>query len=81
MLFSETNIPTLEIIQGTECIGDSLYKINTNTLNLSSYVEGMQSDIVQTWNQLQNDLTNASSVLSQIPVSYTHLTLPTILRV
>ena len=66
MLFSEINIPTLQIIQGTECIGDSLYKINTNTLNLSSYIEGIQSDVRETYYQLQNDVTNASSVLTRI---------------
>jgi len=66
MLFSEINYPKLEIIAGTECIGDSLYKINANTINLSSYVVGMQSDISQTWYQLQNDIVGATSVLARV---------------
>lgn len=66
MLFSEINYPKLEVIAGTECIGDSLHKINANTINLSSYVIGMQADISQTWYQLQSDVGNANSILSRI---------------
>ena len=66
MLFSEINNPKLEIIAGTECIGDSLYKINTNTINLSSYVIGIQADVSQTWYRLQTDVGNANSILAKI---------------
>ena len=66
MLFSETNVPNLQIIEGTECIGDSLYKINTNSSNLQSYIEGLQTDVLTLDNTLSNELTNSEAVLSRI---------------
>lgn len=66
MLFSEFNTPTLDIIAGTECIGDSLYKINTNAVILSSFVVGMQSDIVAAWEVIQSTVGDAEGVLFRV---------------
>jgi hypothetical protein len=66
MLFSETNVPTLQIIDGTECIGDSLTKINTNAINLQTYINGLQTDIITVNDTLGSEITNADAVLSKI---------------
>lgn len=66
MLFSETNVPTLQIIDGTECIGDSLTKINTNAINLQTYINGLQTDIITVNDTLDSEITNADAVLSKI---------------
>lgn len=66
MLFSETNVPNLQVIEGTECIGDSLIKINTNAINLQTYINGLQTDIVTVNDTIDSQITNADAVLSKI---------------
>lgn len=63
---SYTDVPPLQIVDGTEAIGDSLVKFNSNTISISSTIDLLVSDISLLNNTITRQNIDASTSYGKI---------------